>query len=309
MRPYQELVENLNLIQNFNQYIRVGNDLEFLKELSDPDLFGTEQQTTSSDRELTLPRTFAEKESMLSGMSSDQLKATSYRKEQFDSLSPEDRVSIRTFHNQILKEPNAEELVEVAQRFYDWQKTLEQRDQWELASQESVDAKIEKIKSIRLLQSEEVDRLPNSDFENFDQWIRDIAEKYGQAINEQMSQMRRLSPEIRNAILASPETATRAYIRIFPDAELIPAEEFANLRRQLSSAAQKIMGDDKREELQFVRQMLTRPQISEAELRAFYYNELSNDEREELDRRSPEVWKDEIRKLYMRRKLLLIRSR
>jgi hypothetical protein len=120
-----------------------------------------------------------------------------------------------------------------------------------------------------------------------------------------LNKNRRIPPNIRRAIMDTNETAVRAYLRFTSPAELIPHEDLNDLRSRLTSAAQKIMGTETREMTTFLRKMLARPQVSDTALQEFYYSDLTSEERERLDRFSPEAAKAEIRALYLSRKLLL----
>ncbi len=302
-REYRAIVTDLPVLQNFVIYRTLQNNLDYLEKLNEAEIFVNDNLTSPYT---TTPKpTFEENKTLMEAMSPEQLKTLEHRKLQFDLLNTQEKESYRTFHTMLLQQPDSRQLMAVGESYYSWQSELDIGEKIELQNLATPQEKILFITKLRELQSSEVDRLPKSDFISFDRWLKALAEKYGEEVKSQLAG--RIRQSSKEAVLANNETAVRIYLRFSNSRELVPSAEYQLLKTTLSTAAKRIMESGNDSELNFVRQMLARPQITDAELQSFFFT-LPSEERNKLDGLSPELFKDEVRALYLSRKLLLPRQ-
>ncbi len=310
--PYAELVNDLPVIENFDVYRKVDLNLDFVHKLAnDSDM----ANFSPKPRKLNPSKNPEENEVTLKTMPEDQLRDLQSKQIQYRDLAESEKKRLRSFHQLLISQPNVDQLYASMQSFYEWLKTLEVEQQTKLLIEEDTEKKFVIFQKLREDLSQ-VDQLQESDFAAFNQWVKDLADKFGKKIASQSNDLARqvrdtnLRQRILKSFAENDESAVRAYLLIVPPGSRNELQsEYQDLKSRLSETGQKIMGVDPQIQFRFIRQMLARPQIDPSTLESFYFEELTPEEQEELDRLSPELMRKRVYDLYMRRKLWIVPQR
>jgi hypothetical protein len=312
MRPYNELIHDLAMIENFDVYRKVDLNLDFVKKLADDSDMANFLPKSKKLNQSEDPK---ENENALKAMPEDQLRDLQAKQVQYRDLSEADKQRLRRFHQLLISQQNVDQLYASMRSFYEWLKTLEVEQQTKLLIEEDTDKKYIIFQKLRE-DLTQVDQLQESDFTAFSQWVKDLAAKFGKKIASQSKDLTRqvrdtnLRQRILKSLMENDESAVRAYLLIVPPGPLNELQaEYIDLKSRLSETGQKIMGDDPQVQFRFIRQMLARPQIDPSTLESFYFEELTPEEQDELDRLSPELMRKRVYELYMRRKLWIVPPR
>ena len=237
------------------------------------------------------------------------------KKRRFDSLSPDQQERLRQLHEQISTDAQAEQLRQTLVLYNEWLKTLttDQRAELEGLSGEERIAKIREFKqhqeerNFRILNESE---LPPEDVREIMLW----ANNYIMRVQDEI--LAWMPPDYqRFARNADPQRRRRMIMNALaqrpPDKEVpLPNEdEIRSLMNRLSPDASRILKQETNlkkkivlwfEQLGMARWM---PPIGDEELRRFFQDQLSDEERKRLDHLPIEEQKNELRRMYVNSKL------
>jgi len=234
------------------------------------------------------------------------------KKKRFDNLSAEEQQRLRELHEKITTNPDAGRLKQTLVRYNEWLKTLDPIQQAELQGL-SMEDRIAKIKELCQRQDERTLRafaelkLPQEDIRKIFMWMENFISSHEEEILAAMpprykTQYKNAQPVQRRALLRG------AFIRGIPRREVpIPNQEDVEMllsrvtprTREVITiepeARQKILNWFA--EIAVFRKM--RP-VSDEELRQFYREILSDQQRTELDDLPVEERQMKLRQLYYR---------
>ncbi|MBX3417326.1 MAG: hypothetical protein KF851_06965 [Pirellulaceae bacterium] len=310
LQPFRELVYDLHVIENYDLYRKVDLNLDFVRRIAgelEPDFEGAANPVGFALNESPVTN-----ENVLRSMPAERLRDVQAKQAHYRELNLEEKSRLRAFHESLMEQGDSQQLMSAIRRFYDWLKTIPYEQQVNLLVELETEKKFEIFLRLRRDLSSQVDRLPDSDIKAFNDWLTQVGVSHGEQVRaivtELVGPMR--DEETRERILKSinedPEIAVRTYLRtVRADRPHVLVDQYADLKGRLSPKGQEMMGDTRSDQDGFVRQMLMRPQIPQEKLENFYFQELTPKEREEFDRLSPEVMRNRVRELYMRRKLLI----
>ncbi len=308
--PLRQLVNEFRIIENFDLYRKVDLNLDFVRKIADE--LEHDSMKSPAQNNVVLEDDPEASERLLRTLPEEKLVDIKLRQNQYNNLNAEERERIRKFHRELTHQVDAAKLYSAIKRFYEWLKTIPYEEQVQLLVETDTEKKFEIFTKLRNELSSQVDRLPDNDMKVFNEWLNAVGQTHGYRLKAILSEWFQniRNPETRERLLKAinddPEVAVRTYLRtVRLDRPNELASEYATLRERLSPEGQKMMGDSRETQDDFVVQMLMRPEISQEKLENFYFQELTPKEREELDRLSPEVMKNRVRELYMRRKLLI----
>jgi len=143
LAPHRKLVEDLNLIENLDRYAKTNSDLDFLVRLDDWGLFA-EDKTQITDAGTTLPadlfaysqpgkfpsrKTIEERRNHIERLDLDQKRELKRNYDEYLELPADEMKTLRDFHNRLTEHPNHQQLSRVLNEFYEWLKTLELAEQ------------------------------------------------------------------------------------------------------------------------------------------------------------------------------------
>ncbi len=140
-RPNRELISNLPLIENYDQYIKVDCNLEFLTQLlqngyfSDDDAIYTNPQLSPDifrDDVMEVENNLEnlqQREQRIESLDIDQKNALRRKYTEFEKFTAEQRERLRSFFEQLSSHPQRVKLTRVMNEYYVWLTTLNQQEQ------------------------------------------------------------------------------------------------------------------------------------------------------------------------------------
>ncbi len=137
-QPNRQLVNNLLLIENFDRYLKVDRNLEFLVQLEQQGIFADENQIYSQssgglsadlfvDAEpgvFPSRETIENRERRIDELDIEQKNALRRKYTEFLKLSETQKEQLRKFHDDLANHPQRAQLTRVMNKYYDWLKTL-----------------------------------------------------------------------------------------------------------------------------------------------------------------------------------------
>ncbi len=237
----------------------------------------------------------------------------------FDALDKEQQERVRRLHAMIEAQPDAEDLHDVARRYYDWLRQLPPHQRAELLDLPA-DERLQRVVEMQRAEAERRAR-----HEGLSLWLETLAEELEGAVCERVPERIRhrieRSPDFRRGVAIDYVVAT-LHLRgpgrsPFLDGELVKRirseEELARLRGMLSPATQNMLRDKSIEEQweqvsSWVREWSWqripwhrrfRIPVSDEDLAEFFENELSAEERDRLMRLDGERMYHELRLRYI----------
>ena len=252
-------------------------------------------------------------------MSAEELEALNRKKERFDLLSDGEKERLRQIHSDLTKHESCDELKLVLERYFQWQKTLTPNERAELRDL-APEERLRKIREIRLEQDQKWfglvgdTRLPDEDLPTLFQWVDGFFKSRKDEMVDELRQINRF----RGGRSFRESSSNRYWYiyavldRVAPERaqQLISEDDIEILRNVLSPDAQAILDNqntwDDRARLvhRWIKTAVDsrfRPKVTEEQLRDFYLNHLTAEQREGLDNRTPERRRQVLRALYYRR--------
>lgn len=246
------------------------------------------------------------------------------RRQLFESLTDSERSSLRDLHQQLTAHPQAEQLERVLVNYNRWLESLTSIQRAELADM-SIEARIEKIKEIKHRQEEEMlqklaDRaVTSADIEAIVAWAGERSLQYEERLTELLPSSMRNPPPNRRPSDEPNRSTPRFWLFSFQLSdlnEILNDDDLTALTDRLTpSAADVLKREMTREQRleQVVRwlmaDLISRMRPAPEVLEAFFRDELNDQERADLDQRSPQDRMEALRDLYLRRKFPRNRGR
>lgn len=233
-----------------------------------------------------------------------------YRREQrFYALSREEQDRLRKLHAQIEKHPQSARLLETLRRYNEWLKTLDPVQQAELQGLAPGD-RIEKIKELRQRDDQRLypifnnKRLSESDMRAIVGWLERFIVSHQDEILAALptpakTQIRNADPRQRRFMLRS------AYMRGIErrDVPIPGPDEIAELKEMVSDEAREIL--DRPESKQKILKWFAEtgslkrvPRVDDDQLRKFYQDDLTEEQRQQVDNMSVDERKFKLRQMY-----------
>ena len=175
--PDRELLRNLPLLENLDEYRQVGS-IEFLHKLRDEKLFskdGVEPPKSETPDDEDVPS----RRRRIMDMSLDEKEQLLRSEDRFRSLTPEERQSVRRLHEDLQSDSDRERLRAIMHDYYEWLKPLSPLRWAELAEMKP-DQRVASVKKLwQEEQRREGSRRPGrKDMEEVLKWIADCATQH-----------------------------------------------------------------------------------------------------------------------------------
>lgn len=247
------------------------------------------------------------------------------RRERFESLTEAERESLRNLHRRLTAHEDAERLEHVLVNYNRWLESLTSIERAELADM-SIEARIEKIKEIKRRQEEEMlqklaDRaVIGTDIEVIGAWAGEMSMRYDAELESRLpASMRQGSSNSRRPPSDNSRPSPRFWLFSFQlntlndvlndsDMELL----IGRLSPNAASVLEREMTREQRLE-QIVRWLaadwISRMRPAPEVLEEFFREELTDQERADLDQRSPQDRMEALRDMYLRRRFPRNRGR
>ena len=296
--------------------------------------FGGVQVSDSTGKidALTVSRfegTLSERQSGLASLSPVEVEVLRRRQQKYESLSTTRREQVEQFHEALMAHPAKAELQATMDRYYQWLRTLDQKDQLAIMDL-STEERLEKIKSIREDQIKAsfglagATKLPQVDEEWVKSWILKTVADKKERIDELLNQ-----PDVKSRLprlalnTGRPARSSRLYNYRFsllamhaPEyARELVFEGVDELKSRLSKEALKIINnreiEDQKELLLqwFVAACLARERIDDEKLFDFF-QQLRPEQQASFEMYSREMWRSELQAYYQQQtKLKELRDR
>lgn len=239
----------------------------------------------------------------VASLSIDQQRELLRKKEAFYRLSEEEQKAFHQFHQQLVKHPQSDRLQGILNRYYNWLKTLDERTKSALLDNPQKSVRVTKIRELREAQGREISFLPESDHQQFDLWLKELAERKSEEVRQVFRDFRRraqLPTELTDQ--SSPDLLVRVLLRADRSGEtmrrLVTPADLEALKGALSDAAKSIMNEEKVRSDFVLFNFIRNPYVSPEELEQFYFKELTSEQRDGLDKMPPDQMKTRLRLMY-----------
>jgi hypothetical protein len=184
--PDRQLLRNLALLENLDEYRQVGS-IEFLHKLRDEKLFckdGVEPPKSEMADDEDMPA----RRRRIMNMSLDEKEQLLRSEDRFTSMSREEQGNVRRLHEDLQNDPDCERLRAIMHDYYEWLKPLLPL-RWEMLAEMEPDQRVASVK--KLLQEEqwrEEGRRPgHKDMEVVWKWMTELSKpKQQQMLSWQM---------------------------------------------------------------------------------------------------------------------------
>lgn len=253
--------------------------------------------------------------------SAEEKDALRRKRERFDRLPESEKERLRQFHQSLMTHPDRARLQQVLVRYDEWLRTLTPAKRAEIQDL-PVDQRIAKIKEFQDEQARRAlgffgeTKLPDQDVPRLYEWIDSFV-----AANEEML-LEKLpgdkADEIRRRARSDDWRRRRiAYelttLELDELRDMVTVQDVETLLSTLSSEAHEILktrstSEDKALLVQrwirfalMARNMYMMPKLSDEDLEKFFREELTEEEREQLDRMPPDQRKQRLEWLYRSR--------
>ncbi len=240
----------------------------------------------------------------LEAMSSNEILALKRKLKRFERMTAEHQSRLRDFHARLHAHPKRANLMRTLKQYYEWLASLDSKLQAEVVDTLDHQQRLARIREIRTEQARALSFLPVSDFENFDEWLRDLANQKQELIRELFRSVQR--PGRRELELdesSPPERLVRLLIRTPGyQSRIIDDADIQSLRKHLSESTAQMMADPNIARnliVHFVRNQYVGPE----ELQRFYVHELTAELRDELDKLPPDQMAAQLRRIYQLKQL------
>ena len=239
------------------------------------------------------------------------------KKERFDALLPQRREQIRAMHEELLADPNAEQLSRILVHYHEWLKTLspKQRTDLEKAPIENRVAMIRQFRkeqeaqNLRNLASN--DKLNSEDMRSIFDWLDDVVRNHEEELlaalpTPNQPKVRAIADDAKRRRVLLFALHKRRHVRSL---ELPDAQDISLLESRLSPEARAALEQARAagSEAELVRgwigaAMFSRFswQFSSEELQQFYAEDLDQQQRERLENQSQEQRNQQLRHMYFR---------
>ncbi len=333
----QRLVEvDLPVIEKSDHYLAIDLDLDFLASLHRSGLFSDESTLYSAERDELASDLLSEPTSLVStgaaptdnfarleAMDAQQRQSLRRKREKFEKLSTEQQGSLRQFHQQINSHQKSKEFRETLNDYFDWLGTLGSRDRAELADMPVKDRLLGIAKMLVSRAREKfgragVTQLPIADASAVFDWYDNVVKANATLIRNQFKslvknrnmdkQRKLLDPRLKELANRPLNQLVGVLIRV-GDRESVKTiktilyASVDQLRPNLSLEALEILDslttNGKQELLLKWTEAANqaRSKVTIVQLQKFF-EQLSTEQRDELDQMSFENWEQTLTRLY-----------
>ena len=339
--PREALIKNLPLIENYDRYIRVDLDIEFLENLDAADLFTSEVISLFPPAENSAESNLDDDVSLMPSQEScdrraerlklmlpRQLESIKRNKAEFDLLSESRLEALAEFHQKLMGHPKRDHINQTLVAYYDWLKSLGQRERTELLDMPDIPSRIEliaaKIKqqNLKAFGKEGATKLPTADAEALFGWY-DALIKQKEARISRSAAVVYVNAYKEHSGENPPTSELKAFSRrplsqlvgfIFKHDRkainpMIQDQDISRLKKSLSSEANSILDAcfSSADRTWLIINWIdaanqSRSSISQEKLRSFY-DGLSDGQRDKLDNLSPADWRNDLIRMYRQRQL------
>ena len=257
-------------------------------------------------------------------MDADQRSSLRRKREKFEKMTPQQQASLRQFHDQFTSHEKTKELRETLSDYFDWLGTLPSRERAELADMPADDRLSEIARTLIRRASQEFGRsgitqLPPEDARAVFDWHEAVVKRNAKKIRRLFSELvrkryREKGAEIKNGPLRKLTSRplnqlVGVLIRVDRDSvkEMLYSD-FDQLLPKLSLDAREILDskttNGKQELLLKWTEAAnqTRSKVTIVQLQKFF-EQLSTEQRDELDEMSFEDWEQTLTRLYRQNQL------
>ena len=331
---------DLPVIERSDHYLAIDLNRDFMVSLHLSGLFSDETALYSAERdelapELSLEAAVATSAGIvgaaspdpfarLEAMDADQRSSLRRKREKFEKMTPQQQASLRQFHDQFTSHEKTKELRETLSDYFDWLGTLPSRERAELADMPADDRLSEIARTLIRRASQEFGRsgitqLPPEDARAVFDWHEAVVKRNAKKIRRLFSELvrkryREKGAEIKNGPLRKLTSRplnqlVGVLIRVDRDSvkEMLYSD-FDQLFPELSLDAREILDskttNGKQELLLKWTEAAnqTRSKVTIVQLQKFF-EQLSTEQRDELDEMSFEDWEQTLTRLYRQNQL------
>ena len=334
----QQLVEvDLPVIERFDHYLAIDQNLGFMEDLHDSGLFSDETALYSADRDELAPDLWTENSASVSAsaaplkpfarleaMDADQRNSLRRKREKFEKMPPQQQEELRQFHQQFSSHEKSKQLRETLSDYFDWLGTLSSRERAELADKPVGDRLSDIARTLIRRASQEFGRsgitqLPPEDAQAVFGWHEAVLKRNAKRIRSMYKDLVRKRYRKKGLkILDKPLSKLAQHPLNQLIGVLIPIDrepvkqmlysEFDQLLPELSQEAREILDskpiNGKQELLLKWTEAAnqTRSKVTVVQLQKVF-EQLSTEQRDELDEMSFENWEQTLTRLYRQKQL------
>lgn len=258
-------------------------------------------------------------------MDEEQLFELRRKRDTFYSLPAARQTELRQFYAQLKTHPQSQRLMTVLKRFYSWYRSLDAISQPRILDETDLEKRVTAIQRLMREQARDTNVLPFStrDLELVEKWVDDFSKNRKEQLKEVTDRLSRSpggdNPGV-NAVVRmmfagdiAPDALFRRLINFAfaPGREdigllkLVSDEDLGQLFASFSAEGQTQVPEGRESRLRLLWTLVRRPYASEEDLHKFYVQELTAEQRDSLDRMSPERMNRELKQLYIQKKYQL----
>lgn len=241
-QPDRQLLRDLPLIEHVDDYL-YGDDLEFVRLLLEQGVFPPDP--VASVPQLSATESLDERRSRVASLSGDAKERLQSKQIRLETLTAKERMRVRTFHDQLVADPQAEELHVVLAQYNDWLKSLSTADRYQVLRLDD-EARLQLVQKLqRESESQHLnevveEKMSIDDNRRIFLWMNEIWKQREASLlaaltpkqQEEYAQAR--TPFERRRILV-------AVVRKTPELQQVSREELQRLMDRLSPGGQQVV--------------------------------------------------------------------
>lgn len=310
--PINQLVQDTPFLQKYELYEAIGN-IEFAELLDEQKLLtDIEAYDVTTDTE---EFSWEPSREALDSLSDDERIDLRRAKLRYETiLTDVEREALQEFHRDVAARPDRDQLLSAMQRFHIWstETTFLTPKSREIVNSLGDLEPEEAVKQVKQLLEEErqsmvSSSIPKDDkdivFKWFDRLLLDNDQKIRDRITE-LKDSKRFSNYL-SRIDASQPRDVLAWVLVSIDPEsvmdLISDEKLEELKESVSNLSQRLINGkaNETEQRRFIVMMNTRIYVSKEKLRQFYDNQMTDEERKELEGVTGSELRERVRRKYI----------
>jgi hypothetical protein len=268
---------------------------------------------------------YQQRKERIEAMSPIELDSLRSKKKRLELLTPKTRKQVETLHQQLQSHPQKEELTKVMKAYYRWLQSATEKQRRAIQTG-TIDERVAIVREARKREQYELfgSKLPLEDFNALGVWVFEFANRnekqmidslkaYTQKDNDRVREVREFLREYERGRSRNGPIAAMTSLNIVDQpalAKLITPDEIETLRSKISTQAKEMLDsfealEDKQGLIRgwmINRLMVRRYDVDEKELHRFYDEELSPEEREELDQLGADEFHQRLKRMYIRQR-------
>ena len=247
--PNARLLGELPLLERFNRY-RYADSAAFLASLRDRGLFAeANENTASASGPIAAESSIEQRRQYLLALAPEEKERLRLNAERYEKLPDAERRRVEELHEELRRDPDAERLTSIMDRYYDWLKTLPAYSRAELAEMEAGN-RIEWI--AKRLQQEELRKierlLSGEDREKLWKWTAEYVERHENSFTDSLPESQRVrlkqfSPQMRRNFIFGQMMQNWTAAEPTKPSPMMGDDELAQLRNQVSGEARKLLDE------------------------------------------------------------------